>query len=86
MITDDNIITYAYKGLAALFYTIFRKKDKIKGLFYEENVFDDHVKSNNNRLEEASNKALDLDKMDFKYKYKLPNGKIKSNTFAAYNI
>ena len=84
MITDDNIITYAYKGLAALFYTIFRKKDKIKGLFYEENVFDDHVKSNNNRLEEASNKALDLDKMDFKYK--LPNGKIKSNTFAAYNI
>ena len=30
MITKDNIFTYAYKGLAALILSIFRKKDKVK--------------------------------------------------------
>ena len=33
MITKDNVITLAYKGLAALILSIFRKKDKIKALF-----------------------------------------------------
>ena len=86
MITKDNVITYAYKGLAALIYTIFRKKEKIRELYFEENVFEDSVKSNDERLKKASG-ALDLlDKMSFNYKYKLPNGKIKSGRFDAYNI
>ena len=29
MITKDNVITYSYKGLAALVYVIFGKKEKI---------------------------------------------------------
>ena len=45
MITKDNVITYAYKGLAALIYTIFRKKDKIKELFFEEDVVADNFKT-----------------------------------------
>ena len=38
MITKDNIFTYAYKGLAALILSIFRKKDKVKDLFFEEDI------------------------------------------------
>ena len=85
MITKDNIITYAYKGFASIIYSILRKKNSIKELFFEENVFDDSIKSNNERLKKAS-ETIELDKISFKYKYKLPNGKIKSNTFDAYNI
>lgn len=85
MITKDNIITYAYKGLASIIYTILRKKDSIKELFFEENVFEDSVMSNSDRLSKAR-ENIELDKITFKYKYKLPSGKIKSNTFDAYNI
>ena len=86
MITKDNIITLAYKGFAGLIYSIFGKKDKIKELFFEENVFDDSVQSNEERLKKASEKIADMQKIPFIYKYKLPNGKTKTGTFDAYNI
>lgn len=86
MITKDNIITYSYKGFAALIYSIFRKKDKIKELFFEENVFEDNLKLNSNRLTKASESVLELEKIPFQYKIKLKNGKLRSGTFDAYNL
>ncbi len=86
MITKDNIITYSYKGLVGLFYLIFRKKDRIKALFFEENVFEDVVMSNQDRVKKASVTKEDIPKIPFRYKIKLPNGKVKTSTFDAYNI
>lgn len=86
MITKDNIITYSYKGFAALIYSIFRKKDKIKELFFEENVFEDNLKLNSNRLTKASESVQELEKIPFQYKIKLKNGKLRSGTFDAYNL
>ena len=84
MITKDNIMTYAYKGLVALIYVIIGKKYKIRDLFFEEDVFQDSVVSNEKRLKRAT--VFDeLDKITFKYKYRV-NGKIKTNTFDAHNI
>lgn len=85
MITKDNVITLAYKGLAALILSIFRKKDKIKTLFIEENVVDENLKTMTSRLDKASiNK--NQDKITFKYKTKGKNGKLTIGTFDAYNI
>lgn len=86
MITKDNIITYSYKGFAALIYSIFRKKDKIKELFFEENVFEDNLKLNSNRLTKASESVQELEKIPFRYKIKLKNGKLRTGTFDAYNL
>lgn len=86
MITKDNIITYSYKGFAALIYSIFRKKDKIKELFFEENVFEDNLKLNSNRLTKASESVQELEKISFQYKIKLKNGKLRTGTFDAYNL
>ena len=85
MITKDNVITLAYKGLAALILSIFRKKDKIKALFIEEEVVDENLKTMTNRLDKASIDK-DQDKITFKYKTKLKNGKVSTGTFDAYNI
>ncbi len=85
MITKDNILTYSFKGLMALIFTIFRKPEKIRDLFYEEDIFED-VKKNTTRLEEASNQIAEMEKVPFVYKYKLKNGKIKSGVFDAYNL
>ena len=85
MITKDNVITLAYKGLAALIFSIFRKKDKIKALFIEEEVVDENLKTMTNRLDKASIDK-DQDKITFKYKTKLKNGKVSTGTFDAYNI
>ena len=85
MITKDNVITLAYKGLAALIFSIFRKKDKIKALFIEEEVVDENLKTITNRLDKASIDK-DQDKITFKYKTKLKNGKVSTGTFDAYNI
>ena len=68
MITKDNVITYSYKGLAALVYVIFGKKEKIKELFVEENVFEDTLDSNVTRLKKASDALGDLKKIPFRYK------------------
>lgn len=85
MITKDNVITLAYKGLAALILSVFRKKDKIKVLFIEEEVVDENLKTMTNRLDKASIDK-DQDKITFKYKTKLKNGKVSTGTFDAYNI
>ncbi len=85
MITKDNVITLAYKGLAALILSIFRKKDKIKALFIEEEVVDENLKTMTSRLDKASIDK-DQDKITFKYKTKQKNGKISTGTFDAYNI
>lgn len=85
MITKDNIFTYAYKGLAALILSIFRKKDKVKNLFFEEDIVDENLKLMTNRLDKAAaNKGQE--KITFKYKTKDKNGKIKIGSFDAYNI
>lgn len=84
MITKDNIITYAYKGFAALILSIFGKKNKVKDLFIEEEVVDESLKLMTNRLDKAA--LLKEDKITFKYKTKLKSGKIFSGTFDAYNI
>ena len=85
MITKDNIFTYAYKGLAALILSIFRKKDKVKNLFFEEDIVDENLKLMTNRLDKAAaNKGQD--KITFKYKTKDKNGKITVGSFDAYNI
>lgn len=86
MITKDNVLTYAYKGIAALIYSIFRKKDKIKELFFEEDVVNENFKITSNRLEKASEGVGDYEKKSFRYKYKEKNGKIIKGTFDAYNI
>lgn len=86
MITKDNVISYAYKGFAGLIYLLFRKKDKIRELFFEEDIFEDTVKSNSKRLQASSDKMDNMEKLTFRYKYKLPNQKIKTGTFDAYNI
>ncbi len=85
MITKDNILTYSYKGLAALIYTIFGKKDKIRDLFIEDDVFKD-VKRNTTRLEKASEAMAEYQKSQFRYRYKKKNGKIATGSFDAYNI
>ena len=54
MVTKDNVITYAYKGLAALVYLIFGKKEKIKELYFEEDVIADNFKTTSGRLEKAN--------------------------------
>ena len=85
MITKDNIFTYAYKGLAALILSIFRKKNKVKNLFFEEDIVDENLKLMTNRLDKAAaNKGQD--KITFKYKTKDKNGKITVGSFDAYNI
>ena len=85
MITKDNIFTYAYKGLAALILSIFRKKNKVKNLFFEEDIVDENLKLMTNRLDKAAaNKGQE--KITFKYKTKDKNGKIKTGSFDAYNI
>ena len=84
MITKDNVFTLAYKGLASLIYGILRKKDKIRELFIEEDVFEDSVKSHEAKKRAESH--LDLEKITFRYKYKNQRGKIKTATFDAYNI
>ena len=86
MITKDNIITYSYKGLAALIYSILRKKDKIRELFFEEDVFEKSVKSNSNRVNKAGENALDTEKLTFRYRYKNKKGKIKTAFFDAHNL
>ena len=87
MITKDNIITLSYKGLIGLIYLIFGKKDKILSLFLEEDYFDGLSITTEERTKKAKNGVLDnLEKITFSYKYKLPNGKIKTNRFDAYNL
>ena len=86
MITKDNVITYSYKGLAALLYLIFGKKEKIKELFVEEDVFEGSLETNASRLKKTSDALADLKKIPFRYKYRDINGKIKTGTFEAYNI
>lgn len=85
MITNDNVITLAYKGLAALILSIFRKKDKVKELFFEEEVMDDSVRSQESKRK-IQESFLDQDKETFSYKYKDKKGKVRSSTFDAYNI
>ncbi len=84
MITKDNIFTYAYKGLVSLIYVLTGKKDKIKSLFIEEDLFKD-VKKNASRLEEASNAVAEMQKVPFTYKYKDKKGRIVTGNFDAYN-
>ena len=75
MITKDNIFTYSYKGLSALILSIFRKKDKVKNLFFEEDIVDENLKLMTNRLDKAAaNKGQE--KITFKYKTKDKNGNI----------
>ncbi len=84
MITKDNIFTYSYKGLVGLIFLIMGKKDKIKDLFIDEDIFKD-VKRNTTRLEEASNAVAEMEKKPYRYKYKTPDGKLAIGTFDAYN-
>ena len=86
MITEDNMITLAYKGFVGLIYTIFGKKDKVKELFFETNVFDETSLVNFERLERRKDSISDVDKLTFRYKYRQADGKIKTNTFDAYNM
>lgn len=86
MITKDNVITYAYKGLAALILSFFRKKDKIKELFFEEDVFDEKLKLASSRLNKASESVKNLEKIPFKYKVKTKEGKLVNGSFDAYNL
>ncbi len=85
MITKDNIFTYSYKGIASLIYLLIGKREKIRELFFEENVFED-VKRNQTRLEKASEAMAEFEKLPFKYKVKNQAGKVISGTFDAYNI
>ncbi len=86
MITSDNIITLAYKGFVGFIYMIFRKKNKIKELFFEEDYFENVTISTSERRQRKKAEIENNEKITFKYKYKLSNGKIKTNTFDAYNI
>lgn len=83
--TKDNVLTYSYKGLAALIYSLFRKKDKIHDLFFEQDVFEEEYQS-----PAAKKRQKDLDndikKETFQYKVKGKNGKVTTSTFDAYNI
>ena len=90
MITKDNVITLAYKGLIGLIYLIFRKKDKIRSLFLEEDYFEglSLTTTEKTRKNKELKNSIDpnLKKIPFIYKYKAANGKIKTGTFDAYNL
>ena len=87
MITKDNIITLAYKGFVSIIYSLLRKKDKIRELFFEEDLFDQSILSNNEKMNRKRNElAADMEKITFKFKYKTSNGRLRFGTFDAYNI
>lgn len=86
MITKDNVVTLAYKGFASLIYSILRKKERIKELFIEEDVFDKSVKSQDGRVSKNETTLPDMNKITFRYKYKNQKGKMKTATFDAYNM
>ena len=85
MITKDNLVTYSYKGIIALIYFIFGKKEKIRELYIEENVFEATTISPARK--KGIGEVLDsLEKIPFKYKVKQKNGKITKGTFEAHNM
>lgn len=88
MITKDNVITYAYKGLAALILWLFRKKEKIRELFIEDDIFQSDVVTGVSRLEKADQETSlpNLEKLTFKYKAKGTDGKLFTSTFDAYSL
>ena len=63
MITKDNVITYAYKGFAALILSIIGKKGKVKELYVEEEVFNENIKLAASRLDKASEAIKNLEKI-----------------------
>ena len=85
MITKDNVFTLAYKGLVGIIYTLCRKKTEVKSLFFEDNYFEDVSITTSEQRKRKSGEIDDSLKVPFKYKYKLQNGKIKSDVFDAYN-
>ena len=85
----NNIITYAYRGFFSFIYFIIGKKNKISEMFYKDDDERINLDTNNvfnNSFIENNNTTEFIEKIPFKYKVKLRNGKIKNGVFDAYNI
>ncbi len=91
----DNILTYSYKGLVATVYTIMRKKDKIRDIFY----MDDGIETAKNddgkgfvdqsiekNIADQKKKLIETGKQSFRYTGLDAKGKKINSTFDAYNI
>lgn len=92
---SGNILTktivYAYRGLFAMIYFIFGKKDKINEMFILDNsngisleTDDAFVKKEGSKFSDPNEKLMD--KISFRYKAITPEGKKVNDTFEAYNI
>ena len=85
----DNILTYFYKGLVSVIYFLTGKKQKIKGLYVEEEKINLEVTTFVNKLDKiktAHQEMVDMPKISFRYKAKNRAGKIINSSFDAYNI
>ena len=92
---SGNILTktivYAYRGLFAIIYFIFGKKDKINEMFILDNSNGISLETNDSFVKKEGNKFNDpneklMDKISFRYKAIDPDGKKVNDTFEAYNI
>ena len=85
----NNIITYAYRGLFSFIYFIIGKKNKISEMFYKDDDERINLDTNNvfnSDFSNGTNTTELIDKIPFRYKAKLKNGKIKKGVFDAYNM
>ena len=92
---SGNILTktivYAYRGLFAIIYFIFGKKDKINEMFILDNSNGISLETNDAFVKKEGSKFSDpneklMDKISFRYKAITPEGKKVNDTFEAYNI
>ena len=92
---SGNILTktivYAYRGLFAMIYFIFGKKDKINEMFILDNSNGISLETNDAFVKKEGSKFSDpneklMDKISFRYKAITPEGKKVNDTFEAYNI
>ena len=84
----NNIITYAYRGFFSFVYFITGRKKKIDEMFYKDDDSRINLDTNNvfnNSFSEGVTAEM-VEKIPFRYKVRLKNGKIKKGVFDAYNI
>lgn len=87
----NNILTYAYRGIASVFYFITGHKEKIQMIFNEDNNSPKEIKEtdvfNKKRVNVSQEKPdTTISKIGFRYKAKDKYGKIVKGTFDANSI
>lgn len=72
---NNNIVTYAYRGLFSVIYFLTGRKEKIQELF---------IQNNENVVVERQNESV-AQKQHYRYTIKNDKGKVIKGTFDAYN-